>query len=233
MKKYFGLLVGLLLFFGITGFASAVTIDGTISVGEWTGATTATIGGGGGTAYFFADTNYVYGAFDITGWTESDLSTTTHGFVLGFGVWAADNSYPGDGVEFQQANSEAAWGGPVGVNSGTMNGLLSAFRIDAGTPEASIPGDLEAMDSFDTGHRVWEVMMPISTMTVVDDTVWVVGGINYGGLQHWYPETFLPSYNGYIEVTVEAGTAPVPEPATMLLFGIGLLGLAGVNRRKK
>jgi hypothetical protein len=36
-----------------------------------------------------------------------------------------------------------------------------------------------------------------------------------------------------IQIIVGQGAAPVPEPATMLLFGLGLLGLAGVNRRKK
>jgi hypothetical protein len=30
-----------------------------------------------------------------------------------------------------------------------------------------------------------------------------------------------------------ATTSPVPEPGTMLLFGTGLAGLAGVARRKK
>lgn len=37
----------------------------------------------------------------------------------------------------------------------------------------------------------------------------------------------------YLSSTIEIGTNVIPEPATLLLFGIGLLGISGMGRRKK
>jgi hypothetical protein len=222
MKKVV-IIAAVMMLFSVPAMAS-IAIDGTISAGEWDGAATYTIGNGGGTAYLQADVSYVYGAFDITPWTSAS-GAYSHGNLLGFGVSSQNTppGYPaGKWVELQQATNNQNWGGDG--YSGIINGLESAFRINAQSPPAaSIPVDLQAMDSFATGHRVWEVKIPISTLGVVaGDTIWVVGGINFEGAQNWYPNELL--WESYAPVVI-----PIPEPATMMLLGLGAVLL----RKKK
>jgi hypothetical protein len=210
---------------------ASINIDGIITAGEWAGAATYTIGlqpGGAsvGTAYLKADTSFIYGAFDITGWTPA-MGAASGGNLLGFGVWGANGGYgTSNGVEFQQSTTPAAWGG--GAASGTMNGLPSRFLINT-VAQGSIPAELQAMDSFASGNRVWEVKMPISTMGVsVGETIYVVGGINYANAIHWYPANPFPS--NYAPLTVEAA---VPEAATIAVWSIlSLVGAGMIYRRR-
>ncbi len=53
------------------------------------------------------------------------------------------------------------------------------------------------------------------------------------------PNNYTITIEGIIEhssasqaSSFDGGVAPVPEPATMILFGIGLIGIAGVTRKK-
>jgi hypothetical protein len=112
--------------------------------------------------------------------------------------------------------------------------------------EANLNLDAPVLDASGDGSGGW------GTVTLP----WWLGGGTYSGGLFWWEEAVqeftlsdgnvvsISLLDGFAlvegsEVTITAtitnhggGTAPVPEPATMLLLGIGLIGLAVGSRKK-
>ncbi len=200
-----------------TPAAMAVTIDGTISPGEWSGATTYNVGTDSGltpvsgTVLLVADAQYLYAALDLTAYTTS---TSHHGDNLGIGVQKGTGGYPsGSWVEFNEADTQP---GQWPFSSGTIDGRTALWQINQ-VAQPSLPGDLLAVTSWDTGHRVTELRIPLSALGGLGgcDAINVTGDVDFNFAQHWYPAAVPTSWDpaDYAHLTVLPCT-PVPVNPT-------------------
>lgn len=162
----------------------------------------------------------------IDGWTVQSGSID----------WIQDYWQASDGTRSLDLAGYFSQGTIVGINFNTIVGQTYLVQFDmAGNPDKTYDkamigaavGDVAHNFSFSQAGNTrqnmgWETMS--FTFTATDTTSQLkFGDVTGASDQAW----------GAALDNVRADVAPVPEPATMLLFGTGILGLAGSRCRRK
>jgi len=153
------------------------------------------------------------------------------GTITDSGAWGSFNSVDNFFYQPWTATQES----DVIDNTGSFAGSTALGSYDFAADIANMTNDQVAVGAYfnwngNNGIAVLAVFDCTSGTACVGQTIGADGNM-FGGMQTAPFAGSVPAFNG--TGTLAAAPAAVPVPAAVWLFGSGLVGLAGVARRRK
>ena len=142
-----------------------------------------------------------------------------------FTVQTLVQSYDGTGVSLPTPLGNVAAMNPFSVINAQSYTALASGASDTFGPGGASSGVLDLFTGYDASFiGAGDFGYDFTTLIL---TTFAGGGGNIGADIETYTDGTLT-----VEYTYTAAPTPVPEPGSLLLMGLGLVGLAGIGRKK-